>query len=128
MTSTKDRTIGLDRAIGLRVRTARNECGMSQEKLGTLLGITFQQVQKYEKGMNRVSSSALVKISEVLKKPISYFLDEVKYKPNTKGEQMAEFVASREGSQLIAAAMELPPKLQQTLIDLARDVHAHIPA
>jgi transcriptional regulator with XRE-family HTH domain len=123
MTSTKRSTEDMDRAIGLKVRTARGELQMSQDKLGQALGLTFQQVQKYEKGTNRISTSTLLRIAVILQKPMTYFIAEPKYKPNTKGEEMAEFVASRIGTQLIGAAMELPPHLQQSLLDLARSMN-----
>ena len=56
----------IDVAVGLRLRTLRKSCGMSQERLGKALGITFQQVQKYERGTNRVSASMLVKSARAL--------------------------------------------------------------
>ena len=68
----------VDRHVGNRVRMRRLLVGMSQEKLGELLGITFQQVQKYEKGSNRVSASRLYQISRVLSVPVQYFYDELK--------------------------------------------------
>ena len=67
------RTAELDRRIGERLRAARLMKGMSQGELGKQLSITFQQVQKYEKGINRVSASALLKISEALKTDLLYF-------------------------------------------------------
>jgi transcriptional regulator with XRE-family HTH domain len=65
----------LDRYVGTRMRVRRLEVGMSQEKLGEFLGITFQQVQKYEKGTNRVSISRLHQIAQALETPISYFYE-----------------------------------------------------
>ena len=62
--------------VGSRVRMARVLRNMTQEKLGEALGITFQQVQKYEKGTNRIGSSRMVKIAEVLQQPVSWFFDE----------------------------------------------------
>jgi transcriptional regulator with XRE-family HTH domain len=67
------RTAELDRRIGERVRTARLMKGVSQGYLGAELGITFQQVQKYEKGTNRVSASTLLRIAEVLGMDLLYF-------------------------------------------------------
>jgi transcriptional regulator with XRE-family HTH domain len=116
-------TTSMDKVIGLRVRTSRAECGMTQEKLGNALGLTFQQVQKYEKGTNRISTSTMLVIARTLNKPVSYFIDEPKYKPNTKGEAMAEFMASRLGVQLISEAVELHPALQQNLLDIARTMN-----
>ena len=65
----------LDRYVGNRMRVRRLEVGMSQEKLGEALGITFQQVQKYENGTNRVSISRLHQIAQALETPISYFYE-----------------------------------------------------
>jgi transcriptional regulator with XRE-family HTH domain len=65
----------LDRYVGSRMRVRRLEVGMSQEKLGEFLGITFQQVQKYEKGTNRVSISRLHQIAQALETPVSYFYE-----------------------------------------------------
>lgn len=122
MTSTKIRTEDLDRVIGLRLRQARNDMNMSQDKLGKGLGITFQQVQKYEKGVNRVSASTLAQIAAMLNKPITYFYDEVKFKPNSRGENIAQFIASREGHKLIEHAVDLPSCHQQSLIEIARNM------
>lgn len=120
--TTKIKTEELDRVIGLRVRQARNEINMSQDKLGQELGITFQQVQKYEKGVNRVSASCLALVAQILHKPITFFYDEVKYKPNSRGEDIAQFVASREGMKLIEHATYLDPAMQQSLIEIARNM------
>ena len=61
----------IDRKIGQRVRSRRLEIGMSQERLAELLGITFQQVQKYEKGVNRIAASRLFDISAALQQPVA---------------------------------------------------------
>lgn len=63
----------IDTLIGQRIRMARLTANLSQENLGEALGITFQQIQKYEKGVNRVGSGRMVKIAEVLKRPIAWF-------------------------------------------------------
>lgn len=65
----------VDRHVGNSIRTRRRMLGISQEELGSRLGLTFQQVQKYEKGINRVSASKLHAIAEVLEVPISYFFE-----------------------------------------------------
>src|ERR1041384_7946973 len=62
--------------VGSRIRLRRNMLGMSQEKLGETLGITFQQIQKYEKGTNRVGASRLQAISEVLAVPVAFFFED----------------------------------------------------
>ena len=63
----------IDKHVGARVRMRRMLIGMSQEKLGDALGLTFQQIQKYEKGANRISASRLQQISEALSTPLAYF-------------------------------------------------------
>jgi transcriptional regulator with XRE-family HTH domain len=64
-----------DREVGQRIRAQRLIRKMSQEELGDRIGITFQQVQKYEKGTNRVSAGRLIRISEILGVPVSFFLE-----------------------------------------------------
>src|SRR5436190_20683985 len=65
----------VDKYVGSRVRMRRIMLGMSQEKLGLALGLTFQQVQKYEKGTNRVGASRIQQISEILEVPVSFLFD-----------------------------------------------------
>jgi len=65
----------VDKHVGSRVRMRRMMLGMSQEKLGNNLGLTFQQVQKYEKGTNRIGASRLQQISHILQVPVSFFFD-----------------------------------------------------
>ena len=67
----------LDRYVGTRMRVRRLEVGMSQEKLGEFLGITFQQVQKYERGVNRIGASRLFDLARVLDVPIGFFFDDM---------------------------------------------------
>ena len=67
----------IDIHVGNRIRLRRNLLGWSQEKLGSLLGLTFQQIQKYEKGLNRVSASRLWDFSTVMDTPVSFFFDDM---------------------------------------------------
>ncbi|MEL7480447.1 MAG: helix-turn-helix transcriptional regulator [Pseudomonadota bacterium] len=66
----------IDRYVGMRVRAARRELKLTQDALGKMLDITFQQVQKYERGVNRISSGKLYEIANVLKRPLEYFYPE----------------------------------------------------
>lgn len=75
----------IDRHIGKRLRERRLEIGMSQERLAELLGVTFQQVQKYEKGVNRIAASRLFDISRALDVEIAYFFSEL-----TRGGQPSQ--------------------------------------
>jgi transcriptional regulator with XRE-family HTH domain len=100
----------IDKHVGNRVRMRRLLIGMSQEKLGELLGITFQQVQKYEKGSNRISASRLYYLAQILSVPIQFFYDEL---PDTGTPQgmaeigMTDLLSSSEVSQLARAFSEI---------------------
>ena len=80
----------VDIHVGARVRLRRTLLGMSQEKLGKALGLTFQQVQKYERGANRIGSSRLYQLSRILDVPVSFFFDEMVSETTRKAEGMAE--------------------------------------
>ena len=90
----------IDVHVGSRVRLRRTLLGMSQERLGEALGLTFQQVQKYEPGVNRVRASRLFDLSRVLDVPISFFFDDL---PNSVGgsqgfaNRVAGFAEAQEG-------------------------------
>src|SRR4051795_11923212 len=66
----------IDVRVGARLRLRRNMLGLSQEKLGEAIGLTFQQVQKYERGANRIGASRLHELSRVLDVPVSFFFDD----------------------------------------------------
>jgi transcriptional regulator with XRE-family HTH domain len=120
----------IDIHVGSRVRLRRMMLGMSQEKLGESLGITFQQIQKYEKGTNRIGASRLQHIARVLSVPVSFFFEDA---PGASTEQppgMAEpksthyvvdFLSSAEGLQLNKAFIRIKDsKLRRKIIDLVR--------
>lgn len=83
----------VDKQIGERVRARRLEIGMSQEQLAGLLGITFQQVQKYEKGVNRIAASRLFDMSYALDMPVSAFFEGLRAKAGT-GERAGDVFAA----------------------------------
>src|ERR1043166_6677295 len=66
----------IDVRVGARLRLRRNMLGLSQEKLGEAIGLTFQQVQKYERGANRIGASRLYELSRILDVPVSFFFDD----------------------------------------------------
>ena len=95
----------IDVQVGNRVRIRRMLIGMSQERLGDLLGLTFQQVQKYEKGVNRIGAGRLFEMSRILNVPVDFFYEGVNVAPANPGEEgqgppVMEFVSSGEGMQL----------------------------
>src|SRR2546429_9554774 len=75
----------IDKHVGSRVRMRRMMLSMSQEKLGDALGLTFQQVQKYEKGTNRIGASRLQQISLILQVPVSFFFEGAPSPPGRPG-------------------------------------------
>lgn len=96
----------IDVHVGSRLRERRMALGVSQERLGESLGLTFQQVQKYEKGVNRIGASRLFQIARILEVPVQYFFEGVSLEdrddPNNTQEIM-RFLGTVEGLQLNAA-------------------------
>jgi len=95
----------IDRKIGQRVRSRRLEIGMSQERLAELLGVTFQQVQKYEKGVNRIAASRLHDIAQALEMPVARFFEGVGGRGAGVAESSKDYIddalATPEGIQLM---------------------------
>ena len=122
----------IDVHVGGRVRLKRTMMGMSQEKLGDGLGITFQQVQKYEKGANRIGASRLQQISAVLKTPISFFFEDAPSSTPVAAGGMAEadssnyvvdFLSTSEGLQLNRNFVKIKdPLIRKKIIDLVRSL------
>lgn len=92
----------IDIHVGARLRLRRTLLGLSQEKLGEAVGITFQQLQKYERGSNRISASRLFNLSQVLDVPVSFFFDELPAK--TGHETFAEDLEPCETGESISMA------------------------
>jgi transcriptional regulator with XRE-family HTH domain len=120
----------IDGQVGNRVRLRRMLIGMSQERLGELLGLTFQQVQKYEKGVNRIGAGRLFEVSRILGVPIDYFYEGVSgavgsagFSENDSSPPVMEFVSSGEGLQLSLAFMKIKdPKLRKRVLDLVKQM------
>jgi transcriptional regulator with XRE-family HTH domain len=118
----------VDRHAGGRVRMRRMIVGMSQEKLGEALGVTFQQVQKYEKGTNRISASRLQQMAAVLGVPVEFFFEGA---PRASSQDVgasdvapgfvANFLSTSEGVQLTRAFVRITdPKIRRRLISLVK--------
>ncbi|EAU43269.1 dna-binding protein [Fulvimarina pelagi HTCC2506] len=121
----------IDIHVGSRVRLRRTMLSLSQEKLGEALGITFQQVQKYEKGTNRIGASRLQRISEVLKVPVAFFFEDAPTNGNTVtgmsephgGDYMVDFLSTSEGLQLNKAFIKIGnQKVRRRVVDLVRSL------
>lgn len=120
-----------DKHVGSRVRMRRMMLSMSQEKLGDALGLTFQQVQKYEKGTNRIGASRLQQISHILQVPVSFFFEggpEQSGQPNGLAEApsptfVSDFLATSDGLALTRAFMRIKePKLRRRIVDLVEQI------
>src|SRR5471032_1078543 len=116
----------IDAQVGNRVRIRRMLIGMSQEKLGDMLGLTFQQVQKYEKGVNRIGAGRLYEVSRILGVPIDFFYEGVAANPSAGGfsepaPPVMEFVSSGEGLHLSLSFMKIKdPKVRKRVLDLVK--------
>ncbi|MBP6860179.1 MAG: helix-turn-helix transcriptional regulator [Candidatus Pacebacteria bacterium] len=119
----------IDGHVGSRVRLRRMLLGVSQEKLGEALGVTFQQIQKYERGANRVSASKLWEIGKALDVPISYFFEGIdalnkaawdEIRAGDTSISIMEFVQSPEGLALNRAFAKMSKKSRQAVLDLIR--------
>ena len=122
----------IDKHVGSRVRTRRMMLGLSQTTLGDGLGITFQQVQKYEKGTNRVSANRLQHISHILQVPVPFFFEGAPRVPGqTTGNggaapslaYVTEFLASGDGLALTKAFMRIQKReLRRRIVDLVEEI------
>ena len=121
----------VDKHVGSRVRMRRIMLGMSQEKLGEALGLTFQQVQKYEKGTNRIGASRVQQIGDVLQVPVSFFFeggpttsvaaDGLNEAPSPA--YVSDFLATSEGLALIRAFTRIEDaKLRRSIVDLVEQM------
>ena len=124
----------VDKYVGSRVRMRRIMLGMSQEKLGEALGLTFQQVQKYEKGTNRVGASRLQQISEILQVPVSFLFDggpsgvgqyRHGFSEGSSPAYVSDFLATSEGLALTRAFTRIADaKMRRSIVDLVEQVAA----
>src|ERR1700758_1048587 len=119
----------VDLHVGSRVRLRRTLLGMSQEKLGNAIGLTFQQVQKYERGTNRIGASRLFDLSHVLDVAVSFFFEDMPTPdgaakqrpvvPNAADSYDPAPMAKRETLELVRAYYRIPdPQLRRRLFDL----------
>ena len=134
MTENKKKPNPIDIHVGSRIRLRRNMLGMSQEKLGENLGITFQQIQKYEKGTNRVGASRLQAIASILSVPVAFFFEDAPGRENGNASGLAEdnsttyvvdFLNSAEGLQLNRAFVRIADaKVRRKVVDLVKALAA----
>lgn len=123
---TKKSPSPIDRHIGSRIRARRTLIGMSQEKLGEALGLTFQQVQKYEKGTNRVGSGRLQEIGDILGVPVTYFFEGQEGERKAKEgspivQEIEDFLSQKDSIELLSAFNAITdPAVRRALVNMAR--------
>jgi transcriptional regulator with XRE-family HTH domain len=110
----------IDVHVGARMRLRRTLLGLSQERLGELIGLTFQQVQKYERGANRVSCSRLFDLSKALDVPISYFFEEM----TEAVSALSPVNMGREPSLDEFPVAEADPRLRRETLELVRNYYS----
>jgi transcriptional regulator with XRE-family HTH domain len=115
----------VDRHVGALIRSRRLEAGLSQVKLGEAIGLTFQQIQRYEKGSNRVGSSRIVQIANALNvSPETFFKGASKENVTTTifqpMEFVSDFVGSEEGDRLMKAFVKMPKSIQPLIVSLVQ--------
>jgi transcriptional regulator with XRE-family HTH domain len=124
------RANAMDVHVGTRVRLRRMLLGMSQEKLGEQLGLTFQQVQKYEKGVNRIGAGRLYDLGQVLGVPIQFFYEQAPgaildqgFAEQPADSYVVDFLSSREGLELNKAFVRITdPRVRRSILDLVRSL------
>lgn len=123
----------IDKHVGSRVRMRRMMLSMSQEKLGDALGLTFQQVQKYEKGTNRIGASRLQAIANILQVPVSFFFEGAPHGPSGHASTgmseapspayVSDFLATSDGLSLTKSFMRIKSsKLRRRIVDLVEQI------
>jgi len=121
----------VDKHVGSRIRLRRMMLGMSQGTLGSALGLTFQQVQKYEKGANRVGASRLQQISQALHVPVAFFFEGAPSTPGCAGPaseapaqaEVSNFLATSEGLALTQAFVRIKDaSLRRRIVDLVQGI------
>lgn len=128
--STRKSPNPVDVHVGSRVRLRRMLIGLSQEKLGLSMGLTFQQIQKYEKGVNRIGASRLYKLSQVLDVPVQFFFEGMPSgndqaspglaEPDTESF-LYEFLNTRDGLELNRAFIKVTdPEQRRSIVELVR--------
>ncbi len=110
----------VDVHVGKRIRHRRWLMGMTQQQLAERVGIKFQQIQKYETGMNRVSASRLWDISDVLEVPVSFFFEGLDASDENAQDMPKDLLADKEALELVRSYYAMPENQRKRLFELAR--------
>jgi transcriptional regulator with XRE-family HTH domain len=113
----------IDRHLGNTIRMRRIMIGLTQEGLAEALGISFQQIQRYERGLSRISASRLQHLANILQVPIEFFFDGVSETKGAQSDVIAQFLATSEGLSLIKAFTIIQkPRLKRRIVDLVESI------
>lgn len=119
----RDGPDAVDVHVGIRIRLRRTLLGLSQSELGKALGLTFQQVQKYERGANRVAASTLYRVAGALDVPVSFFFDDL---PDDLGHALSgnndDALSRRESLELLRGYYTLPDSIRKQVYDLVKSL------
>ena len=110
----------VDVHVGKRIRHRRWMVGMTQQQLAEKVGIKFQQIQKYETGMNRVSASRLWDIAETLSVPVSFFFEGLSTDAQVEEDMPSDLLADKEALELVRSYYAIPETQRRRLFELAR--------
>ena len=114
--------VPLDKVVGRRVRVRRLQLGLSQQAIGDALGVSYQQVQKYEQGASRIGAGRLQQLAEILNVPVSVFFDE-KLGGSQDGGAVFAFLDTPYSFRLVTAFAKMPDsRIQQTIVRLVEQV------
>jgi len=123
--NTKSATEG-DRYAGERIKEARFAAGITQTELGDMLGVSFQQVQKYENGKNRVNGARIALLCTALNRPMSYFFPNHPDIREAHNPVLSAFLASKDGHYIAEHFPHMPSQMKRAVIDLIKaTVEAH---
>lgn len=120
-----------DKYVGSRVRMRRLMLGLTQSEVARTIGISFQQLQKYEKGANRISASRLQQLSHILTAPIAFFFDGIteqaqsttRTRHSAISPELADFLSTPDGARFVKAYMQIKnPRLRRTITQLIEDL------
>ena len=118
-----------DQHVGIRSRWLRRMLGMSQADLGAALGISFQQVQKYENGVNRLSAGRLQQLAHILQAPVPFFFESLPLPSEVSSEEgtyVDEFLATADGLSLAKCFMRIKDlKLRRSIVNLVEQIATH---
>ncbi|MFQ5566905.1 MAG: helix-turn-helix domain-containing protein [Paracoccaceae bacterium] len=110
----------VDLHVGQRIRQRRCMAGMTQQQLGDMVGIRFQQIQKYESGTNRISASRMWDIAAIMDVPVSFFFEGIDGQVPDTGVARGDILTDKEALALVRAYYATPENQRKRLLDLAR--------